>query len=222
MKKLQNSWDAFFEQETNKEYYKSLKSFLINEYKTATVYPAMEDIYSTFREVPIEKVKVVILGQDPYHQPGQAHGMAFSVREGVIKPPSLQNIYKEIEADLGIKMGESGYLLPWAKQGVFMLNAVLTVRQSCANSHKGKGWENLTTEAIKWLNADNSPKVFLLWGRDARAKKEYITNKNHLVLETVHPSPLSAYHGFFGCKHFSKTNDFLKSRGLSPIDWKID
>jgi uracil-DNA glycosylase len=222
MRKLNNSWDEFFDVETNKDYYKKLRLFLIKEYKTQIIHPDMENIYSAFKTVPIENVKVVILGQDPYHQPGQAHGMAFSVMPGVPKPPSLKNIYAEIEKDIGIKMGSSGYLMPWAKQGVFLLNSALTVRENCPNSHKGKGWEILTAQAVKRLDADDTPKVFMLWGRDARNKKEFIKNPNHLILEAAHPSPLSAYNGFFGCKHFSKANDFLKSKGLTPIDWSIN
>lgn len=219
MKPIGNSWDSFFEVETQKEYYKALRAFLISEYRSRHIYPSMENIYSAFKNVPLENIKVVILGQDPYHQPGQAHGMAFSVMPGVNPPPSLQNIKKEIASDLGITMSDSGYLMPWAKQGVFLLNNLLTVREGAPRSHRDKGWEILTDAAISRINADSSPKVFLLWGRDARNKRSLITNGNHLILEAAHPSPLSAYNGFFGCRHFSKANEFLQSHGIAPIDW---
>lgn len=221
MKPIGNSWDSFFEVETQKEYYKALRAFLISEYRSRRIYPSMENIYSTFKNVPLENIKVVILGQDPYHQPGQAHGMAFSVMPGVTPPPSLQNIKKEISSDLGITMSDSGYLMPWAKQGVFLLNNLLTVREGAPRSHRDKGWEILTDAAISRINNDSSPKVFLLWGRDARNKRSLITNSNHLILEAAHPSPLSAYNGFLGCRHFSKANEFLQSHGKAPIDWSL-
>jgi len=221
MKPIGNSWDDFFETETKKDYYLNLREFLKTEYKTKTVYPGMDDIYSAFKSVPLEKVKVVILGQDPYHQPGQAHGMSFSVMPGEKKPPSLVNMYKEITADIGCEMGESGYLVPWAEQGVFLLNASLTVQRGNANSHQSIGWEIFTNEVVKKLNEHSSPKVFLLWGRNAQNKSGVITNPAHLVLQAAHPSPFSADNGFFGCRHFSKANEFLKENGLEPIDWQI-
>lgn len=221
MKNLGNSWDGFFEAETKKEYYINLKRFLIAEYGTHTIYPAMDNIFAAFRAVAPERVKVVIFGQDPYHQPGQAHGMAFSVLEGVKRPPSLENICKEIKADIGCEMSDTGYLMPWAKQGVFLLNACLTVRKDTPNAHKGKGWELFTDAVAQYLGADAHPKVFLLWGRGARDKKRLITSPAHLVLEAAHPSPLSAYNGFFGCRHFSQANRFLQDHHLTPIDWRI-
>lgn len=219
MVNIGNSWDNFFAEETKKEYYLKLREFLKGEYKGKRIYPKMDEIFSVFKEVPLEDVKVVILGQDPYHQFGQAHGMAFSVKPGVRIPPSLVNIYKELKEDLGCPIPSTGYLLPWAKEGVFLMNTCLTVEDSKANSHKGKGWEILTDEVIKVINDDDNPKVFLLWGRDARNKSKLITNNRHLVLETVHPSPLSAYNGFFGSKHFSKTNDFLRDNNRKEINW---
>ena len=214
-----NSWDKFFNEETKKEYYSELREFLKNEYKCKRIYPKMDNIFNIFKEVPLENIKVVVLGQDPYHQPGQAHGMAFSVMPGIKQPPSLVNIFKELKDDIGCDIPETGYLLPWAKEGVFLMNTCLTVEEGKANSHKGKGWERLTDEIIKVIDEDPSPKVFFLWGRDARNKKSIIRNKNHLVLETVHPSPLSAYNGFFGSKHFSKANKFLKENNRGEINW---
>ena len=205
-----NSWDEFFQKETKKEYYQELRKFLIEEYKFKKIYPTMDNIFTIFKEVPLEKIKVVILGQDPYHQPGQAHGMSFSVQPGISKPPSLVNIFKELHDDLGCKIPESGYLRPWAKEGVFLMNTCLTVEDGRPNSHKGKGWERLTDEVIRLISAEEKPKVFLLWGSDAKKKKELISNPKHLILETVHPSPLSVYRGFFGCKHFSRANAFLR------------
>ena len=222
MIKLNNSWDAFLEDETRKEYYLKLREFLKREYATKRIYPDMNNIFAAFGAVPIEHVKVVILGQDPYHQPGQAHGMSFSVMPGVKRPPSLSNIYKEIQSDCGVAMGESGYLLPWAQQGVFLLNACLTVEDSKPGAHRNRGWELLTSEAICLLNEDPNPKVFLLWGADAKNKQCLITSKNHLVLQAAHPSPLAAHNGFFGCRHFSKANDFLVAHGRRPIDWHIE
>ena len=219
MIQLDNSWDSFFEEETRKGYYQELRQFLIDEYKTKRIYPPKDKIYSIFKEVPMEKIEVVILGQDPYHQPGQAHGMSFSVLPGVKKPPSLVNIFKEVASDIGCDEPEHGCLLGWAKQGVFLMNTCLTVEEGRPNSHKNKGWEILTDEVIRRISADERPKVFLLWGRDARAKKQLIHNGRHLILETVHPSPLSAYNGFFGCRHFSKANAFLHANGRPEIDW---
>ena len=181
----------------------------------------MYDIFNALKATPREKIKAVILGQDPYHEPGQAHGMCFSVKPGVPAPPSLQNIFKELQDDLGCSIPQDGYLAKWAEQGVLLLNTVLTVRAHQANSHKGKGWENFTDRVIQLVNEKEDPVVFLLWGANARSKKALITNQKHLILETVHPSPLSAYNGFFGCRHFSKTNQFLTANGQSPIDWQL-
>ena len=216
-----NDWDEILKDEFSKEYYQKLRDFLKTEYATYTVYPSMYDIYNALRSTAYKDVKVVIIGQDPYHAPNQAHGMAFSVKNGVPLPPSLKNIYREISDDLGIEMGDSGYLMPWAKQGVLLLNTILTVREGQPMSHAGKGWEIFTDEVLKKLNEREKPIIFLLWGSPARKKKTLITNPNHVVLESPHPSPLSAYDGFFGCKHFSKVNDILTSRGEKPIDWKI-
>lgn len=221
MVRFGNDWDNKIGSEFEKEYYLNLRRFLKEEYANTTVYPDMYDLFSALKETPFSKVKVVILGQDPYHEPNQAHGMAFSVKPGVAIPPSLLNMYKEINAELGCPIPQSGYLLPWAKQGVLLLNTVLTVRAGQANSHHGKGWEIFTDEIIRQLNMRNDPVVFLLWGNNARAKKELITNPRHYVLETVHPSPLSASRGFMGCGHFKKANEILISCLKSPIDWQI-
>lgn len=221
MVKFGNDWDSKIGGEFEKEYYLNLRRFLKEEYTNTTVYPDMYDLFSALKETPFSKVKVVILGQDPYHEPHQAHGMAFSVKPGVAIPPSLLNMYKEINAELGFPIPNNGYLLPWAKQGVLLLNTVLTVRAGQANSHHGKGWEIFTDEIIRQLNERRDPVVFLLWGNNARAKKELITNPRHYVLETVHPSPLSASRGFMGCGHFKKANEILISHLKSPIDWQI-
>ncbi|MDR1674432.1 MAG: uracil-DNA glycosylase [Oscillospiraceae bacterium] len=216
-----NAWDEFFARETRKEYYLKLRKFLINEYNTKKIYPAANNIYAAFKATPPENVKAVILGQDPYHAPGQAHGLAFSVISGVRPPPSLVNISRELFADLGCNLSDS-CLLPWANQGVFLLNTCLTVIAGQANSHRGIGWETLTDSVISHLNMlTDYPKVFLLWGNNAKAKRKLITNPQHLILEAAHPSPLSAHNGFFGCKHFSRTNEFLNSRGIPQIDWKF-
>lgn len=215
-----NDWQDFFDCEIKKDYYKNLKKFLIKEYKDNIVYPNQKDIFNAFKLTPISKTKVIILGQDPYHEENQAMGLSFSVPNQTKIPPSLINIYKEIISDVGgEKVVIKGDLTPWAEQGVFLLNTCLTVREHKANSHSGIGWEILTDEAIKVLNKNNNPKVFILWGRNARNKKGLITNERHLVLEAAHPSPLSAYNGFFGCKHFSKANIFLEKNGLEPIKW---
>ena len=219
MVKLGNSWDEILKSDFESPSYQNLRRFLADEYAHHVVYPDMYDIFNALKVTPYEKVKVVILGQDPYHNEGQAHGMSFSVKPGVETPPSLVNIFKEIETDVGIK-NTSPYLMPWAEQGVLLLNTVLTVRSGLANSHKGKGWEELTDGIIKHLNKRKEPIVFILWGGNARSKKSLITNPQHLVLESVHPSPLSAYNGFFGCKHFSKCNAFLEKNGMTPIDWR--
>lgn len=219
MVNIGNSWDNVLKDDFGGENYQNLRRFLAEEYRTHTIYPDMHHIFSALKETAFEDVKVVIIGQDPYHNPGQAHGMCFSVMPGTDTPPSLVNVFKEIKSDLGIA-NTNPYLIDWAKQGVLLLNAVLTVRAGQAGSHRGKGWEILTDSIIKKLNERNEPIVFMLWGAYARSKKGYITNPNHLVLECAHPSPLSAYNGFFGCKHFSKCNEFLTQNGLKPIDWR--
>ena len=216
---ITGDWKEALSAEFNKDYYKKLYAFVLSEYKSREIYPPSEDIFNAMHYTPLKDVKVVILGQDPYHEPGQAHGFAFSVKKGVRIPPSLVNIYKEIEDEYGFTPPNHGELIFWAKQGVLLLNTVLTVRAHEANSHKGKGWEILTDHIIEKLNQREKPVVFLLWGANARSKKALITNKNHLVLETVHPSPLSAYNGFFGCRHFSKANAFLEANGMAPIRW---
>ena len=218
MVNIGNSWDNILKADFESENYKQLREFLKEEYSHHVIYPNMYDIFSALKVTPYEKVKVVILGQDPYHGPGQPHGMSFSVKPGVDTPPSLVNIFKEIESDLGIK-NTSPYLMPWAEQGVLLLNIVLTVRSGLANSHKGRGWEQLTDSIIRHLNERNEPIVFMLWGGNARSKKALITNPNHLILETVHPSPLSAYSGFFGNGHFVKCNEQLEKWGKTPINW---
>lgn len=222
MVQFNNSWDVLLKDEFQKPYYLNLRKFLVQEYKTQTIYPNMNDIFNALKYTDYKDVKVVMLGQDPYHQPNQAHGLCFSVKKGVKAPPSLQNMYKEIYAEYGFSIPEHGELTYWAEQGVLMLNTVLTVRESQPNSHKGMGWEVFTDNIISLLNQRPEPMVFLLWGANARAKKKLITNPNHLVLESAHPSPLSAYNGFFGNNHFKKANEFLKSKGLKEIDWKID
>ena len=221
MVKFNNDWDELLQDEFKKDYYLQLRQFLKNEYSTRTVYPDMYDIFNALKTTPREKVKAVILGQDPYHEPDQAHGMCFSVKPGVPAPPSLQNIFKELQDDLGCSIPQAGYLMKWAEQGVLLLNTVLTVRAHQANSHKGKGWETFTDRVIQLVNEKEEPVVFLLWGANARSKKPLITNPRHLILETVHPSPLSAYNGFFGCRHFSKANAFLAGNGIEPIDWQL-
>ncbi|MBQ9606925.1 MAG: uracil-DNA glycosylase [Lachnospiraceae bacterium] len=219
MAAIDGAWAKALEPEFHKEYYRKLYAFIKQEYSTQVIYPPSDKLFTALHMTPLEKVKVVILGQDPYHEPGQAMGMSFSVPEGIEIPPSLKNIYKEIHEDVGEKIPDTGDLTRWAKQGVLLLNAVLTVREHQANSHKDKGWEQLTDAMIKAVDAEDRPVVFLLWGRNARDKKELITNPGHLVLEAAHPSPLSAYNGFFGCRHFSKCNRFLTENGEEPIDW---
>lgn len=220
MIKITENWFNMLKDEFNKPYFISLQNFLDNEYKNYEIYPKVENIFNSLNLVKYENVKVVILGQDPYHEPGQAHGLAFSVESGLL-PPSLQNIFKELNSDLNIPISKSGNLTPWAKQGVLLLNTVLTVRRGQANSHKDKGWENLTTKIIELLNEREKPIVFILWGGQAKKMAEKITNKNHLVLTSAHPSPLSAYNGFFGCRHFSKTNEFLIKNNQTPINWNL-
>lgn len=214
-------WNQILLQEEHKPYFHLLQKFVDNEYKKYICYPSKSNVFYALRTTPFDKVKVIILGQDPYINPNQAHGLAFSVLTEKL-PPSLKNIYKEIESDLRIAMAKhNGNLTPWAEQGVLLLNTTLTVRAGESNSHSKKGWEKFTDEIIKELNEDDNPKVFLLWGKNAQDKEKFITNKKHLILKAPHPSPLSAYNGFFGCKHFSKTNNFLKKNNLSEIDWQI-
>ncbi|MBQ9913475.1 MAG: uracil-DNA glycosylase [Clostridia bacterium] len=222
MVKLGNDWDEILKDEWEKPYYRQLRQFLKKEYSSYQIYPDMYDIFNALRYTSFADCKAVIIGQDPYHEPGQAHGLCFSVKPGVPLPPSLKNIYKELEADLGIPPAKDGYLEKWAKSGVFMLNNVLTVRRASANSHKDKGWEQFTDAVIEKLNEKDTPVVFILWGANARKKCEKITNPIHKKLITVHPSPLSAYGGFFGCRHFSRCNELLKEAGLEPIDWSLE
>ena len=219
MVNIGNDWDELLKDEFGSEYYLKLRQFLKHEYFTRTVYPPMNDIFNALKYTPYEKVKAVILGQDPYHEKGQAHGLSFSVCKGVKIPPSLVNIYKELNDDLGVKIPEHGDLTSWAKQGVLLLNATLTVREGMANSHRDIGWSIFTDDVIKALDKSDNPIVFILWGANARAKKQYVTNKNHMIIESAHPSPLSAYNGFFGSKPFSRTNNFLISKGVEPINW---
>lgn len=221
MVNIENSWDKKLEGEFDKSYYINLRQFLVNEYKARNIFPNMNNIFNALKLTPYENVKVVILGQDPYHGAGQAHGLSFSVQPGVRIPPSLLNMYKELQNDLGCYIPNNGYLVPWAKQGVLLLNTVLTVREGEANSHKNEGWENFTDRVISLLNEREKPIVFLLWGSNAKEKIKLITNSRHYILTTVHPSPLSANRGFMGCKHFSKTNEILKSLGEKEIDWQI-
>lgn len=217
-----DEWLPAIGDEFSKDYYKQLAKFVNWEYRQHTVYPPKDEIFSAFRLTPLSKVKVVILGQDPYHEPNQAHGLCFSVRPGTEIPPSLVNIYKELEDDLGCYIPNNGYLVKWAEQGVLLLNTLLTVRAHAAFSHKGAGWERFTDAVIEALNRENRPIVFLLWGSPAQRKAEMLNNPNHLILKAPHPSPLSAYRGFFGCKHFSKANRFLQEHGETPIDWQIE
>lgn len=216
-----NSWDQVLAAEFEKDYYIKLREFLNEEYEQHTIYPPKEDIFNALRYSSYEETKVVILGQDPYHEPGQAHGLCFSVNKGIQIPPSLINIYKELEKDLDIKPPAHGYLADWAKQGVLLLNASLTVRKGQANSHKGKGWEIFTDRIVEVLNARETPLVFILWGANAKAKQQLITGKQHFILTGAHPSPLSAWNGFFGGGYFSKANRFLEITGQKQIDWQL-
>ncbi|MFX0549544.1 uracil-DNA glycosylase [Hathewaya histolytica] len=222
MNVLKNDWHDLLDQEFSKDYYLKLREFLIEEYRNKTIYPDMNDIFNALKYTPYKDVKVVILGQDPYHGPNQSHGLSFSVKPGVKTPPSLVNIYKELNSDLGYYIPNNGYLKKWAEEGVLLLNTVLTVRAGEANSHKNKGWEKFTDKIISLINEKNDPVVFILWGNNAQAKVKLITNSKHHIIKSVHPSPLSASRGFFGTKPFSKSNEFLKSIGKSPIDWQIE
>lgn len=217
---LGNDWDEILAGEFQKEYYLRLRQILKQEYCTQTIYPSMYDLFNALRFTPCSQVKAVIIGQDPYYGPGQAHGLSFSVQKGVPIPPSLQNIFKELQDDLGVQPPHHGCLEAWARNGVLLLNNVLTVRAGQPNSHKGIGWETFTDDVIKILNERDQPIVFLLWGANARAKQPLLTNPNHLVLTAPHPSPLSAYSGFFGCRHFSKATHFLNQHGVT-MDWRI-
>ena len=214
-----NDWDGLLGNEFEKDYYLSLREFLKTEYFSKKIYPPMNDIFNALKYTSYEDARVVILGQDPYHGEGQAHGLCFSVKEGIPFPPSLKNIFKELNDSLGIDIPKSGELVGWAKQGVLLLNTTLTVREGMPQSHKGRGWEILTDKIIELMNDKERPVVFMLWGGNARAKKALITNKHHLVLECAHPSPLSAYAGFFGSNHFAKANEYLLSMNEKPIDW---
>lgn len=222
MPPISGSWEKALKGEFSKDYYKKLFVKIQEEYQTRTIYPPADDIFNAFHFTPLEEVKVVILGQDPYHEPGQAHGLCFSVKPQVPIPPSLVNIYKELEDDLGCYIPNNGYLEKWARQGVLMLNTVLTVRAQQANSHKDLGWEQFTDAAIRVLAEQDRPMVFVLWGKPAQRKKEMIHNPKHLILESPHPSPLSAYRGFFGSRPFSRINAYLEQNGLEPIDWQIE
>lgn len=217
-----NDWDEILKDEWKKDYYIRLRKNLINEYKNYTIYPNMYDIFNALKKVSYEDTKVVILGQDPYHGVGQAHGYSFSVQEGIKTPPSLLNIYKELHDDLGLYIPNNGNLIKWANQGVLLLNSTLTVRAHQANSHKDIGWTILTDNIIKLLNQREKPLVFILWGKFAQSKEELITNNRHLILKSAHPSPFAAHRGFFGSKPFSKTNNFLIKNNMSPIDWQIE
>jgi len=218
---LGNDWDELLKDEIDKDYFQKLLSFIKEEYKNKTIYPKQTEIFKAFRNTSYKDTKVVILGQDPYHGENEAEGLSFSVKVGVRKPPSLQNIFKELHDDLGCRMPDSGSLVKWSEEGVLLLNTVLTVEKDKAASHKDIGWEIFTDSVIKKLNEKKEPIVFILWGSFARSKKSLITNKIHYIIESPHPSPFSAYTGFFGSKPFSKTNKFLESKGLKPIDWQI-
>lgn len=216
---LGNDWDEILKDEWSKPYYQSLRQFLKNEYSTQRIYPHMNDIFNALKYTSFKDTKVVIIGQDPYHGPGQAHGLCFSVKKGVMPPPSLKNIFKELQSDIGKPIPSHGELTEWAKQGVLLLNNVLTVREGQPTSHKDKGWEIFTDRVIQQLNQKETPVVFLLWGAHAQKKAQIITNPIHYKLTCVHPSPLSASRGFFGCKHFSKTNEILRQNNLEEIKW---
>jgi uracil-DNA glycosylase len=216
-----NDWDKLLSEEYKKDYFINLQKFIIEEYKHKTIYPKMSEIFNAFTKTKYEDVKVVIIGQDPYHGENEAEGLSFSVKVGIAKPPSLINIFSELKNDLNIDPPNHGSLVSWAKQGVLLLNATLTVVKDTPKSHSNKGWETFTDEVIKLIDKKDTPVVFILWGSDARSKKYLITNKKHLIIESAHPSPLSAYKGFFGSKPFSKTNEFLIKNNIKPIDWRI-
>jgi len=222
MAAIANDWLEPLKPEFSKPYYRKLYQTVNEEYRTHQIFPPADDIFNAFALTPLHEVKVVILGQDPYHGEGQAHGLCFSVKPDVEIPPSLVNIYKELQDDCGCEIPNNGYLTKWAKQGVLLLNTVLTVRAHQANSHRGIGWEEFTDAAIRILNEQDRPMVFILWGRPAQMKKSMLTNPNHLIIESPHPSPLSAYRGFFGSRPFSRTNKFLKEHGIKEIDWQIE
>lgn len=222
MPAITGGWEKALRADFSAPYYRKLYETVRSEYKTKVIYPPANDIFNAFHFTPLEEVKAVILGQDPYHEEGQAHGLCFSVRENIDIPPSLVNIYKELNTDLGCYIPNNGYLEKWARQGVLLLNSVLTVRAHQAFSHSNIGWQTFTDHVIQAVNAQDRPIVFLLWGKPARDKKVLLNNKKHLILEAPHPSPLSAYRGFFGCRHFSKANEFLQANGISPIDWQIE
>ena len=220
--RIAQDWKEILHEEFHKPYFDQLVSFVKAEYAAGMVYPSGSNIFRAFDKCPFDKLKVVIIGQDPYHGPGQANGLCFSVGRGVQFPPSLQNIYKELQSDLGCKIPNNGYLVKWAEQGVLLLNTVLTVRAHQANSHQGKGWEQFTDAIIRAVNAEDRPIAYLLWGRPAQSKMSMLNNPKHKVFTAPHPSPLSAHRGFFGCKHFSQANKFLEENGLAPIDWQIE
>lgn len=217
-----NNWDIYLKEEFQKEYFKNLLDFVKKEYKTKTIYPKQNEVFNAFRYTDFENVKVVILGQDPYHGPNQAEGLSFSVKNEVLKPPSLQNIFKELESDLKIPFPKHNSLKPWAKQGVLLLNSVLTVEEHKPTSHAEKGWEIFTDDVIRIINQKETPVVFILWGSYARSKKELITNPKHYIIESAHPSPFSARNGFFGSRPFSKTNEFLKKNNIPEINWRVE
>ncbi len=221
MAAIGNDWLVPLGTEFKKSYYRDLYNFISEEYRTRIVYPPADEIFSALHLTPLKDVKVVILGQDPYHEEGQAHGLCFSVKKDVALPPSLENIYKELHDDLGCYIPNNGYLESWARQGVLMLNTVLTVRAHAANSHQGRGWEQFTDAIIRAVETQDRPVVYMLWGRPAQSKIPMVTNPKHMVLTAPHPSPLSAYRGFFGCRHFSQANDFLQKHNEMPINWQI-
>ena len=222
MEQIGNSWDVLLREEFSKDYYKELQDFLAEEYKTYVIHPDKDEIFSALSATSYEDTRVVIFGQDPYHGENQAHGMAFSVKKGVDIPPSLKNIYKELNQELGCYIPNHGCLEKWAKQGVLLLNASLTVRDGEANSHKGKGWEKITDKITEILNNRRESVIFILWGNDAKKKEELITSPQHIILSAAHPSPLSASRGFFGCDHFKKVNNILTAMNQDPIDWQIE
>lgn len=221
MVNIGNDWDEVFKGEFEKEYYQNLRKFLINEYRTKRIYPKADEIFTAFKLTGYKDCKIVLLGQDPYHGVNQAHGLAFSVKEGIKLPPSLQNMYKEISEEYGCEMSKNGYLVPWAKQGVLLLNTALTVIADNANSHSKIGWEIFTDNVIEYLNEREDPLIFILWGNNARSKKRLINTEKHYILEAAHPSPLSSNRGFFGCGHFKKANEILKELGKDEIDWRM-